>query len=77
VGRDHGREGEIERLVQVVHFESRRPVVRVAQVQAFVMKRAPDEDVAEVAQFVGTCRFDELDRYGDDFARVVRSITFD
>jgi hypothetical protein len=76
VGRSCVVDSDVERLVQVVHFESRRPLTRVGQMQAFVRTCGSVEEHVDLAQVVGTCRFDELDRYADAFATVVQSITF-
>jgi hypothetical protein len=76
IGARHECEGTVERLVQVVEVVARRPAARLAQVQAFVVERTPGAPLADLAQFVGTCRFDELDRHARAFAHVVRSIGF-
>jgi hypothetical protein len=66
--------GGLERSTRVVAFDARRGPAEVAQVVAFVAPRDGDGEGRDVAQFVGTCSFDELPRYGDVFAAVIESL---
>jgi hypothetical protein len=64
----------LERSTRVVAFDARRGPAEVAQVVAFVAPRHHDGEGRDVAQFVGTCAFDELPRFGDVFAAVIESL---
>jgi hypothetical protein len=66
--------GWLERSTRIVAFDARRGSAEVAQVVAFVAPRDGDGEGRDVAQFVGTCAFDELPRYGDVFAAVIESL---
>ncbi|HEX7095303.1 MAG TPA: hypothetical protein VF183_05435 [Acidimicrobiales bacterium] len=70
------REDAHERVGRLVSFAVRGVCDRVAQLQCFVAPVRCDGERRPVAQFVGTCAFDELGLLGPVFARVARSIHF-
>jgi hypothetical protein len=74
LGEGSSRDGALDRCVRIVTFADRRGATEVAQVIAFVSPRCHDDAGRDVAQFVGTCEFDELPRYADAFTAVIESL---
>jgi hypothetical protein len=78
VGDRYALDDDHERASRLVCFDVRSGCGgRVAQLQCFVARRPTGDHPRTVAQFVGTCAFEELDRYGPAFVRVVESIRVD
>ena len=74
LGRRLSVDQDHERVSRLVCFDLAGRPGRVAQLQCFVAARVEDAATRTVVQFAGTCAFDELDRYGSVFVRVIESI---
>ena len=70
LGRRLSVDQDHERVSRLVCFDLAGRPGRVAQLQCFVAASS----TRTVVQFAGTCAFDELDRYGSVFVRVIESI---
>jgi hypothetical protein len=77
LGQDRGALVEADRVARLVCFDAVARDVRVAQLHVLVARPGhPGRSPRDVAEIVATCALDDLDRYGDAFAEVVRSIRF-
>ena len=74
VGERVSIDADHERVSRLVCFDLAGRAGRVAQLQCFVASLSTDSATRTVVQFAGTCAFDELDRYGPVFVRVIESI---
>jgi hypothetical protein len=77
VGQRFSVDHDHERASRLVCFDVTGRPGRVVQLQCFVALRAGSARTRTVVQFAGTCAFDELDRYGPVFVRVIESIRLD
>ena len=64
----------LERASRLVCFDLVGAPGRVAQLQCFVAPLGTERATRTVAQFAGTCAFEELDRHGPAFVRMIESI---
>jgi hypothetical protein len=70
------RDGGFARHLRLVLLDGPGEI-EVAQVQALVGAEGTSQRHGEAVVFIGTCAFDELDRYGDVFGAVVAGISLD
>ena len=69
--------GDEDRDAHIITFETRRPVVRVAQLHAVLLDRTPADDGTGLFELVGTCLLDELEVHADAFAELARTLRVD